>query len=103
MCQAYEAERASIIASENYATIKGFMAARKGLPKSANPYHKKFDTYRREAWDHGWNCWRKPRVLPWALEQKYHREGRYADAQKAREQFELTGKIPAELERFLRD
>ncbi|MDO8504283.1 MAG: hypothetical protein Q7S36_00320 [Candidatus Liptonbacteria bacterium] len=100
MCQAYDGEWASITASENFAVIKGFAAARKGLPKSANP-HAKFGKYDREAWDHGWDCFHE-RILPWALERHYHLQGRIPDAQKARKQFELTGKVPAELERFLR-
>lgn len=100
MCQAYDGERASIVAGENYATIEGFVAARKGLPKSTNP-HTKYGKYDSEAWGHGWDCWHQ-KILPWALEREYHLKGRVPDAQKASEQFKLTGEIPAELERFLK-
>lgn len=101
MCQAYDGERASIVASENRATIEGFTAARKGLPKSANP-HTKFGKYDSDAWDHGWDCWRH-KILPWALERVFHLEGKIPDAINAREQFESTGKVHAELERLIKD
>jgi len=101
MCQAYDGERASIITGENYATIEGFAAARKGLPKSANP-HREFGMYDREAWDHGWDCWHH-KILPWALERVYHLEGKISEAIEAKKRFELTKEFPAELERFLRD
>lgn len=102
MCQAYDGERASIIAGENSAAIEGFAAARKGLPKSTNPFVKFGLKYNLEAWDHGWGCWHEG-ILPWALERQYYLKGKFLEGQKIREQFAKTREIPAELERFLRD
>ncbi len=97
MCQAYDAEWASITAGENQATIEGFGAARKGLPKSANPYIK-LSKYDREAWDHGWECWRYG-ILPWALEKYF--AGDRSRIEDARGRFGLTKKLPPELEKLL--
>ena len=95
MCQAYAAEKAAIITGEDYATIAGFTAARNGASQSSNPYGK-LEEHGHDAWDHGWGCWHE-RILPWALERNYHRDGRIAEAQKARQQFKLTGELPPEL------
>lgn len=100
MCQAYEGERASIVMSENQATIAGFVAARKGLPKSANP-HAPIWRYDREAWDHGWNCW-QIKILPWALAQELRKNGKFSEAQDAERRFALNREIPAEIEPYLR-
>ncbi|MBI2122292.1 MAG: hypothetical protein HYT98_04190 [Candidatus Sungbacteria bacterium] len=90
MCQAYEAERSFIVHSENIATVKGFVAARRGEPKKSNPYHE-FEKYSREAWDHGWRCWNSnPPVLPWALEQQLPS----GERTKARLCFEKTRELP---------
>ena len=93
MCQAYEAERNLIVLFENNAMIKGFAAARRGVLKKHNPYHK-FEKYSREAWDHGWACWhsKKP-LLPWALEQQLP----FGERTKARLRFEKTRKLPEAL------
>ncbi|MDP3999689.1 MAG: hypothetical protein Q8P76_03830 [bacterium] len=101
MCQAYAGEKALITWGEDCATIAGFAAASKGIPKSANPYNR-FERYNRDAWDHGWACWHE-RILPWALEQQYHQDGRITEARKACELFKLTRELPADLQRFLPD
>lgn len=100
MCQAYDAERAVILAKENLATLRGFAAARLARQKSENPYHQKGEMYSFDAWNHGWNCWWE-RILPWALEKTYHSRGDYAGAQQARFSFEKTGKLPEELEKIV--
>lgn len=63
MCQAYEGERASIVASERIAMRKGYEAAKKGEPK-ANPYD--WDMYRRDAWNLGYDCFTEE-ITPWFM------------------------------------
>ena len=89
MCQAYEGERAGIVASENRATISGFAAAHTNKPKSTNPYNQYniLFGYERDAWDHGWDCYQTTeggRILPYALEAVFLQKGEYEKAQKAR-------------------
>lgn len=101
MCQVYESERASIVRGENQATIAGFVAALKNLPKSKNP-HDSFREYDRKAWDHGWNCW-QIKILPWALAQILRKDGKFSEAQEAERRFALDREIPLEIEPYLRD
>lgn len=67
MCQAYEAEAASIRAGEAYETRKGWIAHRDGQPVTANP---NFSGYYKEAWDHGWRC-REEGIIPWSIVSRY--------------------------------
>lgn len=89
MCQAYEAERNLVIMLEGAATLKGFISAKMGLPKSAKPPH----TLHGRDWDHGWECWHGG-ILPWELESKLDLYSRQA----ARENFERDRTLPAVLE-----
>ncbi|MBI4152395.1 hypothetical protein HY495_01680 [Candidatus Woesearchaeota archaeon] len=98
MCQAYEGERAGIVALEDRATIKGFAAARAGFSKSANPYY--WSGLFTEAWDHGWGCWQE-KLLPWALEQRYRTITDIPTSIHARQKFKETQDLPPELERIV--
>jgi hypothetical protein len=66
MCQAYEGERASIVASEQRATKEGYNAAKNGQPKS-NPYDRRWDMYRHDAWNHGYGCFEEG-IIPYCME-----------------------------------
>jgi len=101
MCQAYENERAGIVASEHYATIKGFAAARQSKSKSDNPFNTPYFSYEKDAWNHGWNCWHE-RILPAALQKQYWNKGDYAKAQSESFLFEATGKLSPELEQIIK-
>lgn len=90
MCQAYAAERNWVVTIEGNATIKGFVAARAGKPKRANPYDG-FSSDYKKAWDHGWGCWhsKKP-ILPYELECKLP----LGERTSARLRFEKTRELP---------
>src|SRR3989344_6417478 len=94
MCQAYEGERAAIVALEDSATLKGFAAARNGVSKDSNPYD--WSKSYRDAWNHGWGCWQES-LLPWALEERYRTMTDIPTSISARERFRETRGLPPEL------
>jgi len=100
MCQAYEAERASIVAGENRATIEGFKAASEGKLESDNPFN--WGKYDKEAWDHGWRCWHQ-KILPYALEGIFLRETNFDYSKTAivKDRFERKRSLPKILKQAL--
>ncbi len=95
MCQAYEGERAAIVAGEDHATIKGFAAARNGMSQESNPYA--WSKYDGKAWDLGWGCWQEG-LLPWSLEKIYRENADLPEVYAAVQDFKVLGKLPLELE-----
>lgn len=73
MCQAYEREQHSIIASEERASIQGFTAAINKKTKTDNPYPLTGQMYEHDAWNHGWGCYQEG-IIPWGLEKLYRQE-----------------------------
>lgn len=88
MCQAYEAEHNYIVQGEHRATTEGFRAAFHGELQTTNPYGG-FETYNRNAWDHGYRCYAE-KILPWPIAKRFD-----YDTRKYIEQtFEASGKLP---------
>lgn len=100
MCQAYEAERAFIVAGENRATIAGFKAAREEKPKSDNPFT--WGKYNKEAWSHGWECWHQ-KILPYPLESILLKKTNYdySRTNGAKNRFKKTRWLPKILKEAL--
>lgn len=98
MCQAYEGERAAIVAGEEHAQIKGFAAARFGVSENSNPYT--WCKYDKAAWDLGWGCWQEG-LLPWALERQYRQKVDLRVVYAAVDEFKLSRKLPTELEKIV--
>lgn len=90
MCQAYEGERAAIVAGENYATKQGFKAAATGGKLEDNP--DKWSIYSGNAWYHGFACWMSG-LLPWAIERELER----GTGQRTANTFRQTGELPTSL------
>jgi hypothetical protein len=67
MCQAYEGERASIVAGEEWSARSGYAAHRDGKPLTDNPHYSGYD---QRAWDHGWKC-REEGIVPWSIEKRF--------------------------------
>ena len=98
MCQAYEAERNSIVAGEERVAIRGFAAARAGEPENPNPFA--WSKYDSEAWNHGHGCF-EARILPWGLEKVYREVVGISAASEAQRKFQETGELPDELEKII--
>ena len=97
MCEAYDAEWSYIKSMEHRAAIDGFFAAMDGKLRHENPHiDSPFQTYMRDAWNHGWGCFMQDitnpghkKLLPWPIESQFS----YADRVEIREYFERTGKF----------
>ena len=96
MCQAYEAEKRSIILGCESMVLRGFVAARLGRPQQTNSPHG----FNENVWNHGWRCWHE-RILPWALIKELGFERRRQACEAFNNYQELLPELEVRLERFL--
>lgn len=99
MCQAYEAEKKFIIASDEIATFRGFVAARKGKLMDSNPFYSSERDYHK-AWNFGWESWHE-KSLPWALDSKYRQMTGAHTTGDIKKRFKENGELPNELVNIL--